>query len=74
MHSSVSEVYLTVLRHCALTLSVPIPDKEKISWIFFSNFFVVPQTFYDGLKKAFLKFFEAPQRTVEIKIEVNFLF
>ena len=60
-----------------LTLPVPIPDEEKkLSFTFiFTLLCGASKGFVKALNlKAFIKFFEAPKRSVKIKIQLNFLF
>ena len=56
--------------------SHPNPGRrEKISLKFlFSYFFVGPQKGFMKALKAFIKPFEAPQRSVKIKISIKFCF
>ena len=58
-----------------LTLNVPIPDKvKKLSKIFIHTLpFGASKGFMKALK-AFIKPFEAPQRSVKIKIELKLYF
>ena len=58
-----------------LTLPVPIPDEEKkLSEIFiFTLLCGISKGFMNSLK-AFIKPSEAPQRSVKIKISLNFYF
>ena len=52
----------------ALFLPVPIAEEDrKLTSILFSHFIVVPQGFMNALN-ALTKPFEAPQRSVKIKI------
>ena len=56
----------------ALTLNVPIPgNKEKINLNFSFHTSLWCLRFYGGFK-AFIKPFETPKRSVEIKISLNF--
>ena len=55
-------------RWLALTLPIAIPDEEKkINKIFIF-------TLLCGALMAFIKPFEAPKRSVKIKIQLNFFF
>ena len=50
----------------------PVPDKKKkLTYIFT---FTLLSGASKGFMKAFIKAFEAPQRSVKIKIQVNFYF
>ena len=73
-------VHKTIRRHperllSVVTIPVPIPDQEeKLPSIFiFTLLCGVLKGFMKTLK-ASIKLFEAPQRSVKIKIEVNFYF
>ena len=50
--------------NCTITLPVLIPDEEKITEIFI----------FTLLCGALIKSFETPQRSMKIKISVNFYF
>ena len=67
-----------------LTLPAPcisescIEIKIKLNFFFHTSLWCLKK-FYEGLKdfkslKAFIKHFEAPQRSVKIKIQLNFYF
>ena len=63
------EDILVKLNQKELTLSVPIRLKRgNKPKVLFSHFFVVPQKVFMKALKAFKKHFEAPQRSVKIKI------
>ena len=58
-----------------LTLNVPISDKvKKLSSIFIFTLLCGALKGFMKALKAFIKPFEAPQRSVKIKIELNFDF
>ena len=59
-----SQIRITDIYYSCLNPSLPDPERrEKIT----SKFFVVPQSFIKAVK-AFVKSFEAPQRSVKLKI------
>ena len=58
-----------------LTFPVPNPDEEKkLPSIFIFTLLRGPSKGFVKTLKAFIKPFEAPQRSEKIKIEVNFYF
>ena len=56
-----------------LTLTVSIPDGERKSYIFIFTHYIALKGFIKALK-AFIKPFEASQRSAKIRIEVYFDF
>ena len=60
---------LPVTRDILKILPVPIPDEEKKSSYNFILTLCCLKRFYEGLRP-----FEAPQRSVKIKIQLNFYF
>ena len=52
-------------------LTIQSQTKKKLTYIFT---FTLLSGASKGFMKAFIKAFEAPQRTVKIKIQVNFYF
>ena len=57
------------------TYPVPIPDKEKkLTSIFIFTLLCGASKGFIKVLKAFIKPFEVPQRSVKIKILVNFYF
>ena len=58
-----------------LTLNAPIPDKKKnLTKIFIFALFCGASKAFMKAFKTFIKPFETPQRSVKIKIKVNFYF
>ena len=59
----------------SLTLPVPTPDEEKkLSWIFIFALLCGASKGLMKALKAFIKLLEVPQRSVKIKIWLNFYF
>ena len=69
---------LSNIYHGALTLPVPILDEEgkKYNFFYFHTYLWFLKRFYEGIKGFMktLKPFVAAQRSMKIKIEVNFYF
>ena len=63
-------LYHNGLRH--ERVNNPVPDKKKNLTHIFT--FTLLSGASKGFMKAFIKAFEAPQRSVKIKIQVNFYF
>ena len=63
-------LYHNGLRH--ERVNNPVPDKKKNLTHIFT--FTLLSGAWKGFMKAFIKAFEAPQRSVKIKIQVNFYF
>ena len=76
MHRVIQQIFL-VKEFCNLTdltFTVPIPDKKKkLAYIFLFTLYDASKGFMKALK-TFIKPFEAPQRSVKIKIYVDFYF